>query len=140
MTDTAQLRALLPCPFCGGAGEILETQGGQASAFATLYRADCSERGCADMPWESDKSDTIAAWNRRAGQSHADAALLEALVAAPIIGAFESPERFRARQDVWLDGVCAPAIAAAKGARPMTKEQHALERTSPKGGPLLGLA
>jgi hypothetical protein len=29
------------------------------------------------MPWEADKADTIAAWNRRAGQSHA-AGLLQA--------------------------------------------------------------
>ena len=107
---------LLPCPFCGGAGEIHETQGGQASAFATLYRADCSERGCADMPWESDKSDTIAAWNRRAGQSHADAALLAALE-----GLLLNAEQQQFRCSVSSPYVRAleaarAAIAAAKGA------------------------
>ena len=117
--------ALLPCPFCGAAGEILETQAGQAAAFCTLYRADCSERGCADMPWEADKADIIAAWNRRAGQAHersADAGLLAALEALVTAVTYADPPKLfngvlghEARVPVEFVTEARAAITAAKG-------------------------
>jgi hypothetical protein len=41
--------------------------------------------------------------------------LLEALQSAPIIGAGESSEDFRIRQDAWLKGQYRAAIAKARG-------------------------
>ena len=42
--------------------------------------------------------------------------ILEALQSAPIIGAGESSEDFRVRQDAWLNGQYRAAIAKATGA------------------------
>lgn len=69
---------LEPCPFCGGAGEIDETEGGQASSFAPHYRGNCSQYGCANMVWTTEKAEAIAAWNQR-HQPQREAVLEEAV-------------------------------------------------------------
>lgn len=48
-----------------------------------------------------------------------EAALVEALKSAPLIGSTEHPHTFRCRQDVWLRDVFTPVLAA------LTKEPDA---------------
>lgn len=61
--------ALLPCPFCGGVAKHAALYGAKA-----IQCADCAGH----VGYFEKRDDAIAAWNRRAGQSHADAGLLAA--------------------------------------------------------------
>ena len=99
MTETTAPDALLPCPFCGGGNIAYVTNGDREWTTCD----DCLSEG----PDAATQDEAIAAWNRRAGQSHADAGLLEALediIEQSAIGNFDATEIARA------------AIAAAKGA------------------------
>lgn len=57
--------SLLPCPFCGGPGEIDQSIGSQASASDYVYSARCSWHEHANGDWVSDRDTAIAAWNTR---------------------------------------------------------------------------
>lgn len=114
-TPTAPDAALLPCPFCGGA------------ALLTWHATDCFAARCTDccaegpLPANDTEAEAITAWNRRAGQSHADAALLAALeecvtvLTAETIGTiYEDDPEWYAAIDRAVPRARA-AIAAAKG-------------------------
>src|SRR5690606_37179451 len=69
-----------------------ETRGGQASSFAPHYRGNCSQYGCANMVWTTEKAEAIAAWNTRtAAQPEREAVLEEA---AMIVDQFASGRRY----------------------------------------------
>ena len=59
---------LLPCPFCGGIGDI-ESQPSYDQAAATYqrHRGWCDQCGFG-LDWHSYEPDAIAAWNTRAGE------------------------------------------------------------------------
>lgn len=58
---TEKTQKLKPCPFCGGEAHLVYTIG------KGLWMAECSECEI-ETPIKDDKSDAIAAWNRRAPQ------------------------------------------------------------------------
>lgn len=67
MTGGAQdSGVLLPCPFCGGVGDI-ESQPSYSQAANTYdrYRGWCDQCGFG-LDWHGHEADAIAAWNRRA--------------------------------------------------------------------------
>lgn len=120
--------ALLPCPFCGGGNIAYVTNGDREWTTCD----DCLSEG----PDAATQDEALAAWNRRAGQSH-DAGLLAALEAAwqqsvkmrnaaKLVGPYPNDP---AKTKIWqrsmyhagkdLQNVLKPAraaIAAAKGA------------------------
>ena len=97
--------ALLPCPFCGNGDAPFVINDDQA----WVECGDCTTRVVVG-PFDTD-AEAIAAWNRRAGQSHAG--LLEAAERL-ITGVRERypGEDLQCPDMIALDA----AIAAAKGA------------------------
>ena len=75
MTQDQQAE-LLPCPFCGGVAELVETMGSQASAFSPYFRVTCAECGVHQDQWDERKP-AIAAWNTRATPKSSEGELLE---------------------------------------------------------------
>lgn len=66
MTDPKE--NLLPCPFCGSPGVIIENIG-RSKGESKKHHAGCDNPKC-DMygglcSWHHKREDTIAAWNRR---------------------------------------------------------------------------
>jgi hypothetical protein len=62
---------LKPCPFCGGAAEIEETDSLDIHGYiiGKKYRAQCDNVPNCFYPftsWESKKADAVALWNKRA--------------------------------------------------------------------------
>ena len=57
--------ALFPCPFCGGAGDVFDAPASQASGSISCYRAGCDDCDVF-MPWDTERAEAIATWNRRA--------------------------------------------------------------------------
>ena len=54
---------LLPCPFCGEAGELVERSNPMSK---WRHSVDCAGTTCgASGPVEATKTDAIAAWNTR---------------------------------------------------------------------------
>ena len=71
--------AMLPCPFCGG--EAQHYHRSDTTGWSNTDWVSCNDDDCGvSTALEADKAEAIAAWNRRAGQSH-DAGLLAALTA-----------------------------------------------------------
>ena len=110
-TPNAPDAALLPCPFCGGAAI---RRPGRLSIHIGCSNMDC--RVSQSQYFYDTEAEATAAWNRRAGQSHADAALLAALE-----GLLLNAEQQQFRYSVSSPYVRAleaarAAIAAAKGA------------------------
>jgi len=52
---------LLPCPFCGGIGQIFHDDGGDYGKES--WRVDCLTDGCGC--WEDSAESALAAWNKR---------------------------------------------------------------------------
>ena len=81
MTDNGKHTALKPCPFCGGEAKLRETvehypadAEGPAGSYSAWFNVECDD--CGIKVGEEYRDEAIAAWNRRAVNSH------EALVAA----------------------------------------------------------
>lgn len=60
------MNELKPCPFCGGEASILVKDWDNR---ADEYKITCSLCGVMQKNYTFEKSDAIAAWNRRAGES-----------------------------------------------------------------------
>lgn len=105
-TETTVPDALLPCAHCGSSAQVDWCDG--------FPYVRCTGCGCGTMMHMSqDERQPIAAWNRRAGQSHADAGLLEALEGVmPVLDGFPM---FGVEAATRIERARA-AIAAAKGA------------------------
>lgn len=113
MTNPTPDATLLPCPFCGGGNIAYVTNGDREWTTCD----DCLSEG----PDAATQDEAIAAWNRRAGQSHA-AGLLAAL--EELVAHCHEQERLLTEElhHTAYSGESLPlcnaraAIAAAKGA------------------------
>ncbi len=59
------MEGTLPCPFCGGAPELLETGASQASGSLTVFRVVCADCGIYQDSWD-EKQTAVNTWNTRA--------------------------------------------------------------------------
>ena len=122
---------LLPCPFCGGEARLwpvimpfdadcdaITVQCPECDAVGANVLVDQDVHDQSDLP--SLEAEAIAAWNRRAGQAHADGLLeaLEAIVAQSRVGDGSKPVTWskRVNYPAPLLFAARAAIAAAKGA------------------------
>lgn len=55
---------LIPCPFCGGEGQMREECDYMMTAGEERWHVQCVECG-ADGPWEHSKKAAVYVWNRR---------------------------------------------------------------------------
>lgn len=130
MTNPTPDAALLPCPFCGGAAKDDYHEAYSIDSSYSYIGCGGDYRCGARIPYDSDgwgradnRDAAITVWNRRAGQSHADAGLLAALeavwrqIAQQRGGALypNDADGFEMALDD-IDEAVRAAIAAAKGA------------------------
>ena len=88
----------MPCPFCDGQAAVCVSSTHRNGTF--VYCLSCMASG---HGFET-KEEAITAWNTRQPETDALKIAREALEAAPLIGATESAESFKTRQDAWLNG------------------------------------
>ena len=113
---------LLPCPHCGSEAQLELFDPPPQAIWSISCKNYCSFDPCGR------RADVIAHWNRRAGQSHADAGLLEALEGMLYAVCHETGFAAAVRHDSGKAYPWAPleiaeeraraAIAAVKGAKP----------------------
>lgn len=100
--------ALLPCPFCGS-----DVVGFRHRGLPDT-QAGCNDCGTSGA-WHGNRTQAIAAWNRRAGQSHA-AGLLMALGGMVLRQELYAGDFPLGQHDLALLDQARAAIAAVKGA------------------------
>jgi hypothetical protein len=139
--------ALLPCPFCGGAAEIVRSWVPRSVDRAPM----CSDTECIGHQCEQDEqggwtvsfsndADAIAAWNRRAHPAGAEApsvVLSDALGAVQAIRAFPSEAgevegRITVKGARSLDAFCDRILSALSA--PVSDQGWQPIETAPKDG------
>ena len=115
--------ALLPCPFCGGEAASHTREPSYEGADAGCQHCDLWMMG-------DNEAEAIAAWNRRAGQSHTDGlvAALEAIIAVAdgpsnIPPGTYSPSEFMRISTMKLGAAIIKALPQARAALTAAKGQ-----------------
>lgn len=76
MTDNKELRALKPCPFCGGEARLSDAESGVDGMGRLARNPRCYKCG-ADLGYCSDAGAATKAWNRRPAEDAKDARIAE---------------------------------------------------------------